>query len=106
MIEVIPQKSDAAFLYFHTRCSRGDEIAPFLHELQAELPTTYIWAEDGPIDGNSEPFTGQAVSHGTGPQRYWFVFPTHHLDKAGFAAAAAVASCSKRANSAPIVAWI
>ena len=30
MIEIVPDAVDAAFLYFHTRCSKGDEIVPFL----------------------------------------------------------------------------
>lgn len=30
MIEIIPNRVDTAFLYFHTRCSTGDEIAPFV----------------------------------------------------------------------------
>ena len=35
MIEIIPNAVDAAFIYFHTRQSTGDEIAPFLVTTQA-----------------------------------------------------------------------
>jgi hypothetical protein len=49
MIEIVPNAVDSVLLYFHTRQSTGDEIAPFLDELRAELPNTYIWAGDGNI---------------------------------------------------------
>jgi hypothetical protein len=76
MIEVIPQVVDSAFLYFHTRCSSGDEIAPFVDEICTGLPNTYIWAGDGCIEGQSDdPVMGKAVSYGASSQRYWFVFP-------------------------------
>ena len=48
MIEIIPGVVDSAFLYFHTRCSSGDEIAPFVDEIRRGLPNTYLWAGDGP----------------------------------------------------------
>ena len=88
MIEIIPNVVDAAFLYFHTRCSTGDEIAPFVDEIQKGLPNTYIWAGDGCIEGKSDdPIMGNAVSYGTSSQRYWFVFPMHSSTGEGFVAA-------------------
>jgi hypothetical protein len=51
MIEIIPDVVNTAFLYFHTRRSSGDEIAPFADEFRKELPHTYIWAGDGCIEG-------------------------------------------------------
>ena len=88
MIEITPSVVDSAFLYFHTRCSAGDEIAPFLDEIRKGLPNAYIWAGDGCIEGTSEdPIMGKAVSYGTGPQRYWFVFPMHPSTPEAFAAA-------------------
>jgi len=78
MIEIIPDKIDTAFLYFHTRCSSGNEIAPFLDEVQQELPNTYIWAGDGSIEGDiNDPTMGNAVNYGGSTQHYWFVFPIH-----------------------------
>jgi hypothetical protein len=38
MIEYIPEVIDTAFLYFHTRCSSGSEIAPFVKEIRTTLP--------------------------------------------------------------------
>lgn len=32
MIETIPNVVDSAFLYFHSRRSCGDELAPFIDE--------------------------------------------------------------------------
>jgi hypothetical protein len=88
MIESIPNVVDTAFLYFHTRRSHGDEIAPFLAEMRRELPTTYIWAGDGCIEGQSDdPLMGRAVSYGTSAQRYWFVFPMQTSTPEGFVAA-------------------
>lgn len=76
MIEIIPNTVDSAFLYFHTRCSSGAEIAPFLDEICAALPRTYIWSGDGPIEGASDdPVMRRAVSYGASASRYWFVFP-------------------------------
>ena len=85
MIEIIPKVVDSAFLYFHTRCSTGNEITPFLGEIQTELPNTYIWAGDGCIEGSSDdPIMGKAVSYGVSSQRYWFVFPMQSSTKEGF----------------------
>jgi hypothetical protein len=51
-------------------------MAPFLEELRAGLPNTYLWAGDGPIEGQTDdPIMGKAVRFGTSSQRYWFVFP-------------------------------
>lgn len=76
MIEITPTPIDSAFLYFHTRCSSGDEMVPFLDEIRAALPNTYLWAGDGPIEGGSDdPVMGRAVRYGSTRQRYWFVFP-------------------------------
>jgi hypothetical protein len=55
MIEIIPDAVDTAVLYFHTRRSSGDEIAPFVEEFRRELPHTYIWAGDGCIEGQGVP---------------------------------------------------
>jgi hypothetical protein len=77
MIEIIPDVVDTAFIYFHTGGSTGDEITPFLGELQTELPHTYIWAGDGCIDGTGEPLMGEGVTYGVSSERYWFVFPMH-----------------------------
>jgi len=88
MIEIIPDVVDTALLYFHTRCSAGDEIAPFVDEISRALPNTYIWAGDGSIEGKSQdPIMGNAVSYGVSAQRYWFVFPLHVSTPEGFAAA-------------------
>ncbi len=88
MIEIIPDFVDTAFLYFHTRCSSGDEIAPFVDEIRRELPTTYIWAGDGCIEGQStDPTMGKAVSYGASQQRFWFVFPMQSSTVESFVAA-------------------
>jgi hypothetical protein len=88
MLEIIPDVADTAFLHFHTRCSTGDEIAPFVDEIRKELPKTYTWAGDGCIEGESDdPIMGKAVSYGASSQRYWFVFPMHSSTADGFVAA-------------------
>jgi len=86
------------FLYFHTRCSSGDEIALFVEEMRKELPNMYIWARDGCIEGQSDdPLMGNAVSYGMSLQRNWFVFPMQSSTTEGFVAATeaitAYASC-------------
>jgi hypothetical protein len=87
MIEMVPEVVDSALLYFHTRCSSGDEIAPFMGELCAGLPNTYIWAGDGCIEGAAvDPVMGNAVSYGASAQRYWFVFPMQSSTAEAFAA--------------------
>jgi len=79
MIEIRPRVVDTALLYFHTRCSTGDEISPFVDEIRKGLPHTYIWAGDGCIEGrikgSADPLMGREVSHGVSSQRFWFVFP-------------------------------
>lgn len=88
MIEHIPAVVDSALLYFHTRCSSGDEITPFLADLRAALPNTYIWAGDGPIEGQADdPIMGKAVRYGTSKQRYWFVFPMQESTAEAFTSA-------------------
>lgn len=88
MIEIVPQVVDTAFLYFHTRRSTGDELAPIVDEFCRELPTTYLWAGDGPIEGSQDdPVMGSAVSYGTSPERYWFVFPMQGHTAEAFAVA-------------------
>jgi hypothetical protein len=88
MIEIIPDFVDTAFLYFHTRCSNGDEITPYVDEIHRELPNMYIWAGDGCIEGKADdPQMGKAVRYGTSSQRYWFVFPMQSSTTEGFAAA-------------------
>lgn len=87
MIEIVPDNVDSAFLYFHTRSSSGNEIAPFVDEIRASLPNMYIWAGDGCIEGKSDdPTMGKAVSYGMGPERFWFVFPMHSSTAESFAA--------------------
>jgi hypothetical protein len=88
MVEIIPQAIDTAFFYFHTRRSTGDEIIPFVDDIQKALPTTYIWAGDGCIDGEADdPLMGKAVRVGTSSERYWFVFPIQTTTAESFAAA-------------------
>jgi hypothetical protein len=88
MIEIIPPVVDSAFLYFHTRFSSGDEIAPFVDELCRNLPNTYVWAGDGCIEGNiDDPVMGKAVTYATGLHRYWFVFPMQSSTPQSFNAA-------------------
>ena len=88
MIEIVPQVVDTAFLYFHTRRSTGDELAPFADEFCRELPTTYLWAGDGPIEGGQDdPMMGSTVNCGTSRERYWFVFPMHGRTAEAFASA-------------------
>jgi hypothetical protein len=85
MIEIIPEVVNSAFLYFHTRCSSGDEIAPFVDEIREALPNTYIWAGDGCIEGQTDdPIMGKAVSSGVSAQRYWFIFPMQSSTVEGF----------------------
>ena len=87
MIEITPKVVDTALLYFHTRCSSGDEMTPFVDEIRKELPNTYIWAGDGCIEGKlDDPLMGKAVSYGTSSQRYWFVFPMHSSTGEAFTA--------------------
>ncbi len=88
MIEIIPNSVDSAFLYFHTRCSSGDEITPFVDEIRAGLPNAYIWAGDGPVEGKmDDPVMGKAVSYGSSSQRFWFVFPMQESTGEAFTAA-------------------
>jgi hypothetical protein len=88
MIEIIPNIVDAAFLYFHTRYSTGDEIAPFVDEIQESLPNMYIWAGDGCIEGEiNDPIMGKSVSYDKSSRRYWFVFPMHSTTEKDFFAA-------------------
>jgi hypothetical protein len=88
MIEIMPDVVNSAFLYFHTRRSCGDEIAPFVDEIGSELPHTYIWAGNGCIEGGSDdPMMGKAASYGSSSQRYWFVFPMQSTTKEAFVAA-------------------
>jgi hypothetical protein len=88
MIEIIPDVVDSAFLYFHTRRSSGDEIAPFVDEIRATLPHTYLWAGDGCIEGQlDDPVIGKMAGYGTSSQRYWFVFPMQSFTGGAFTAA-------------------
>jgi hypothetical protein len=87
MLEVVPDTVDSAFFYFHTRCSTGEEIKPFVSEIQRELPSMYIWAGDGGIEGREDAIMGSAVSSGDTAQRYWFVFPMRSKTTEAFVAA-------------------
>jgi hypothetical protein len=104
MVEIIPQMVDTAFLYFHTRCSTGDEITPFVADIQKALPTTYLWAGDGCIEGQADdPVMRKAVRYGTSSQRYWFVFPMQTSTPEAFAVAteamgAVLATCGGYVN--------
>ena len=85
MIEIIPNKVDSAFLYFHSPCSCGDEMAPFVEEMSKSLSHTYLWAGDGCIEGqHDDPVIGNTVSYAVGRQRYWFVFPMHGRSREDF----------------------
>lgn len=87
MIEITPNTADSALLYFHTRCSCGDEISPFVDEMLAGLPNTYLWVGDGNIDGSpDDPVRGNAMSYGSSSQRYWFVFPIQESTTEAFVA--------------------
>lgn len=46
MIEITPSMVDTDLLYFHTRRSSGDEIAPFIDNLRKELPRTKVICVD------------------------------------------------------------
>lgn len=87
MLEIVPDVVDTAFLYFHTRCSTGDELAPFADEIRQALPNTYLWAGDGVIEGENDPVMRNAVNYGTSAHRFWFVFPMHGSQPQDFAAA-------------------
>ncbi len=105
MIEIVPTVVDSALIYFHTRCSSGDEIAPFLDEIRQGLPTTYICAGDGPIEGQADdPIMRHAASYGASSQRYWFVFPMQSSTVEAFEAAteamgAVLVTCGGWANA-------
>lgn len=104
MIEVTPPRVDSAFLYFHTARSSGEEMAPFLGELRAGLPNTYLWAGDGGIEGTGDPLMGGTVSYASSPQRFWFVFPMHgdrqeDYAKAREAVGAVLATCGGYINT-------
>jgi len=105
MIEIIPDVVDTAFLYFHTRNSSGDEIAPFVNEIRKELPKTYIWAGDGCIEGKyDDPVMGKEVNYGGNSQHFWFVFPMQSSTKESFIAAteavgAVLATCGGYVNA-------
>jgi len=107
MIEIIPDVVDTAFLYFHTRCSSGDEIAPFVDEIRKGLPNTYIWAGDGCIEGESQdPIMGQAVSYATSSRRFWFVFPMRGSGKEDFATATEAVGAILTTSGGYINAWV
>ena len=52
MIEIIPDKIDSAFLYFHSAGTNSKEFKPFIRELESKMPNTYIWIGDGNISGS------------------------------------------------------
>jgi hypothetical protein len=54
MIEIIPNVVESAFTYFHKRHSSGDEITPFVDMISNGMPDTYIWAGNGPIEGQDK----------------------------------------------------
>jgi hypothetical protein len=63
LVDIIPDEVDTAFLYFYTRGSAGDEIAPFAAEIRAALPKTYIWAGDEPVEGaGDDPVMGAVLA--------------------------------------------
>jgi hypothetical protein len=75
MLEITTQAVDTGFLYFRTRRSSGDELAPFADEVGREPPHTYVWARDGCIGGSHDnTLTGSAVNCRTSAKRYWLCF--------------------------------
>lgn len=107
MIEIVPDRVEIAFLYFHSARSSSAEIVPYLDELHAKLPHTYIWAGDGGVEGAThDPIMRHEVSYTPGPgaRRFWFVFPMQGSSGEDFAAAiepmgAVLATCGAFVNA-------
>jgi hypothetical protein len=106
MLEIIPKAVDTAFLYFHTRCSTGDEIAPFADEIHQALPNMYLWAGDGVIEGENDPSMRSAVSYGVSTHRFWFVFPMHGSGAEDFAAATEAMGAVLATSGGYVNAWV
>lgn len=73
MIEIIPEKIDSAFLYFHSAGTNSKEFKPFIRELESKMPNTYIWIGDGNISGS--PLMFKNSFYGESDYKYWFMFP-------------------------------
>jgi len=73
MIEHSPDRVETALLYFHSAGVSSEELRPFLPDLIAGLPHTYLWAGDGVIGG--VPLMRQGLHYGEDARRYWFSFP-------------------------------
>lgn len=73
MIEIIPDKIDNAFLYFHSAGNNSKEFKPFLEEFIEKMPNTYIWIGDGNISFSPLMFRG--ACYGDSDKKYWFMFP-------------------------------
>jgi predicted esterase len=73
MIEHIPEQVENALLYFHSAGVSSEQLRPFLPDLIAGLPRTYLWAGDGVISGS--PLMRQGLHYGEDARRYWFTFP-------------------------------
>ncbi len=73
MIEHIPSQVETALLYFHSAGVTSEQLRPFLPQLIAGLPSTYLWAGDGVISG--APLMRQGLRYGDDDRRYWFAFP-------------------------------
>jgi len=73
MIEIIPGKIESAFLYFHSAGTDSREFKPFLNEIAAKMPDTYICIGDGHISGS--PVMSGSTFYGDSAEKYWFMFP-------------------------------
>lgn len=73
MIEIIPEKVERAFLYFHSAGTNSVEFEPYLETVKRLLPNTYIWIGDGHISGS--PLLYNNSYYGDSEERYWFMFP-------------------------------
>ncbi len=73
MLEHVPQQVTSAFLFFHSAGQSSAQFQAFLPQWSAALPTTYLWAGDGPISGS--PLMRQNLNYGGEANRYWFTFP-------------------------------
>jgi hypothetical protein len=76
-----------------------------LDEIRQGLPNTYLWAGDGPIEGQADdPIMRHAASYGASSQHYWFVFPMQSTTAQAFEAAeeamgAVLVTCGGYANA-------
>jgi predicted esterase len=102
MVEVVPDRIENLFLYFHGAAASGEEIAPFRTRLMEALPATYIWAGDGPI--SPQPMMRKGMEYSSGPTRFWFAFPMQDTGVDGFQAnvegmGASLSTCGAYVNA-------